>query len=165
MTQTTDPTQPEHRPAARILLIDEHDRLLLFRSKPQAFDGETFWFTPGGGLNSGETHEQAALRELHEETGIEAPLGPCVWLRRHVFRFQDTIFDQRERYYVVRIPRTEINTDGWEALERQFMEGGRWWSLAEIQSSDEVFVPRRLGELLPAILTGDYPPEPLDCGV
>ncbi|MGH2587728.1 MAG: NUDIX hydrolase [Dehalococcoidia bacterium] len=158
-------TEPELRPAARILLIDEQDRLLLFRSKPEMFGGETFWFPPGGGLHPGETHEQAAARELREETGIEASLGPCVWVRRHVFPFQDKVFDQRERYYVVRVPLTEINTDGWEALERQYMEGGRWWSLADIQASDEVFVPRRLAELLPPVLSGDYPAEPLACGI
>ena len=159
-------TEPEIRPASRILLIDEHERLLLFRSVPEAFGGaEVFWFPPGGGLLPGETHEEAAARELREETGIEAPLGPCVWTRRHVFPFVDKVYDQRERYYVVRVPLTEISTDGWEALERQFMEAGRWWSLAEIQASAEVFVPRRLAELLPAILAGQYPNEPFDCGV
>ena len=66
---------------------------------------------------------------------------------------------------LVRVPATEINTGGWEDLERRFMEGGRWWSLEEIRASDEVFAPRRLGELLPAILTGDYPAEPFDAGV
>ncbi|MGE0545178.1 MAG: NUDIX hydrolase [Dehalococcoidia bacterium] len=158
-------TEPEIRPAARILLIDEQDRLLLFHSKPQMVDGEVFWFTPGGGLHPGETHEQAAARELREETGIDAPLGPCVWVRRDIFRFQDRLIDQRERYYVVRVPCTEINTDGWEALERQFMEDGRWWSLSEILLSNEVFVPRRLAEYLPAILSGEYPTQPFDCGV
>jgi 8-oxo-dGTP pyrophosphatase MutT (NUDIX family) len=160
-----DVRKPELRPAARILLIDEHDRLLLFRSKPQIFGGEMFWFPPGGGLKPGETPEQAALRELHEETGIDVPLGPCVWLRRHVFRFQDQLLDQRERYYVVHTQRTEIVTDGWEDLERQSMEASRWWSLAEIRDSDEIFVPRRLAELLPSILAGNYPAEPFDCGI
>lgn len=158
-------SEPEIRPASRILLIDEHDRLLLFRAIPgSALDGD-FWFPPGGGLNPGETHEQAALRELHEETGIEAALGPCVWTRRHVFRFRETLLDQRERYFVVRVPSTEISTDGWEDLERSFMEPGRWWSLDEIATSGQVFVPRRLAELLPAILAGEYPAEPFDCGI
>jgi 8-oxo-dGTP pyrophosphatase MutT (NUDIX family) len=158
-------TQPELRPASRILLIDEQDRLLLFRAIPRSALGGSFWFPSGGGLQPDETHEQAALRELREETGIEAPLGPCVWTRRHVFPFLDNTYDQRERYYVVRVPLTEISTDGWEDLERTFMEKGRWWSLGEIVASDEVFVPGRLAELLPAILAKEYPAEPLDCGV
>jgi 8-oxo-dGTP pyrophosphatase MutT (NUDIX family) len=157
--------EPEVRHAARILLIDEHDRLLLFRAIPQAFQGEAFWFPPGGGLLPGETHEQAARRELREETGLEAPIGPCVWTRRHIFRFKDVWYDQREQYYVTRVPASEIVTDGWEDVEREMMDRGHWWSLAEIRASAEVFVPRRLGELLPPILAGEYPPAPFDAGV
>jgi 8-oxo-dGTP pyrophosphatase MutT (NUDIX family) len=156
---------PEVRDAARILLIDECDRLLLFRAIPQAFQGEAFWFPPGGGLLPGETHAQAALRELREETGLEAPLGPCVWTRRHVFRFKDAWYDQRERFYVVRVPVSQVSTDGWEDIEREMMDRSRWWSLPELQASAEVFVPRRLGELLPPILAGEYPATPFDAGV
>ncbi|MFE8964830.1 NUDIX domain-containing protein [Streptomyces iakyrus] len=40
-------------------------------------DGSVRWFTPGGGLVPGESHEQAALRELQEETGpTHVSLGP-----------------------------------------------------------------------------------------
>jgi 8-oxo-dGTP pyrophosphatase MutT (NUDIX family) len=33
------------------------------------------WYTPGGGMDPGETPELCAVRELHEETGLE-PTGP-----------------------------------------------------------------------------------------
>jgi hypothetical protein len=75
------------------------------------------------------------------------------------------MFDQRERFYIVRVPLTQIRTDGWEELERQYMERERWWTLPEIAGSDALFVPRRLAELLPPIIAGHYPPEPFDCGV
>ena len=55
--------QPYARRSARVILADSADRLLLFES-------EGFWFTPGGGVEPGETIEQAATRELWEETGL-----------------------------------------------------------------------------------------------
>lgn len=47
--------------------------------------GEAFWLTPGGGLKSGETFEEAAIRELREEAGIEdAKFLATVWIRKHL---------------------------------------------------------------------------------
>src|SRR3546814_5229135 len=39
----------------------------LFRSK----EGDNIWQMPQGGIDAGETPEEAALRELHEEIGTD----------------------------------------------------------------------------------------------
>jgi ADP-ribose pyrophosphatase YjhB (NUDIX family) len=70
------------------VVIDPADRLLLMRWTHAEVGGPTgsVWITPGGGGDASETYEQAALRELREETGInDVPLGPCVWTREHTF--------------------------------------------------------------------------------
>jgi 8-oxo-dGTP pyrophosphatase MutT (NUDIX family) len=156
---------PIPRPAARVVLLDARDRVLLFGARLPPSDGR-FWITPGGGLNAGETHEEAALRELWEETGLrDVALGPCVWTRAHVFRWGDDLFDQRERYYLVRVDAHEVSTERFEEHEKAFMLSHRWWTLDELRSCPDRFVPGDFADLLAPILAGTLPPEPIAVGI
>ncbi len=155
---------PIYRPAARVLLLDDRDRLLLFRVALATLK-QPLWITPGGGLESGESFEQGAARELFEETGLRSDIGPCIWTRRHCFEFQGRLLDEDVRFFVVRCAAFEPVRDGWEDYEHQFMDRHQWWSPEEIAASTEYFAPRRLGSLLPSVVAGDYPPEPIDAGV
>ena len=69
-----------NRPTSRVLLFDRDDRILLFLTTAPDTSGVARWLTPGGGVDAGETFEQAARRELFEETGlvVEA-LGEPAW--------------------------------------------------------------------------------------
>ena len=58
-------------PRARIVLI-EHGRVALIRRDR---DGQTDFFFPGGGVEAGETPEEAARREAVEKLGVEVELG------------------------------------------------------------------------------------------
>jgi 8-oxo-dGTP pyrophosphatase MutT (NUDIX family) len=166
MPQTPPPgVQPILRHAARVVLIDGHDRILLFCWDDERLDRRRVWITPGGGLHAGESHEQAARRELWEETGIDAIPGPCVWKRQHVVRVGERWIDQRERYFFTRVDRIDVDRSNQTELERVAMVDHRLWPVDEIASSGEWFAPRRLGELLPALLRGDLPGEPFDVGV
>lgn len=157
--------QPQVRKAARVVLLDDRDRILLFRWEDERLlDARSVWITPGGGLNPGESPEAGASRELREETGIEAPLGPCIWIRSHTFRFADGWIEQRERYFVVRATDINVSTDGLEPEERIAMVERRLWSVDDIAASSEWFAPRRLAELLPPLLRGDLPAEPIEIG-
>jgi 8-oxo-dGTP diphosphatase len=56
--------------AADCVVFDPQGRLLLIRRKNPPFQGQ--YALPGGFVEYGETTEQAAARELLEETGLEA---------------------------------------------------------------------------------------------
>jgi 8-oxo-dGTP diphosphatase len=153
------------RPAARAVVLDPADRILLVRFE---FPRASVWATPGGGVDPGETHEDAIRRELGEELGLEdAELGPWIWTREHVFPFESGLWDgQAERFALVRTvefepaPRFSV-----EQLRAEYVTGMRWWTPAELEASDEVFAPRRLPELVAALLRDGPPGEPFDVGV
>jgi 8-oxo-dGTP pyrophosphatase MutT (NUDIX family) len=153
------------RPAARALVVDPHARVLLVRYVNPDTGGH-FWTTPGGGIKPGEALEDAVRRELREETGLEAELGPVIWTRREVYVWTGHAIDQPEQFVLVRAPEFEPQPEiGHEGLVAEDVHELRWWTLAELEASDAVFYPTRLAHFLRELLEHGPPDEPIDVGV
>ncbi len=154
------------RRAARVIVLDEAGRLLLFRVQAVLRNDRALWMMPGGGINEGEEAAAAAMRELWEETGLaDALIGPEVWTRSFQYAVEDGVRRvQAERYFVARVAAFEPTNANWEEHEHSFLQEHRWWSLEEMLASPDYFVPRALTALLPALIAGEYPGEPFDCG-
>lgn len=157
---------PRYRASARAVVIRDDGRVLLLLSE---FDGRQMWFAPGGGLEPGETPEQAALRELREEVGIDgAEIGPLVWHRRARWYHAeaDTWYDGEEWFYLVRLATTDdalrplIEQDGIVRLHE-----ARWWSLDDLNASADLVSPRALRDLLEPLVRGEVPPEVVEVGL
>lgn len=154
------------RSAVRALLLTDSNRLLL--TKIHLPDRNAFlWIAPGGGVEDGESDAEALVREVREETG-HTPRGLTgpVWIRRHVFEFQGATYDQHETFYLVRTQQFEPDHRGNPAaIEQALFREFRWWSMPEIHSSPDTFVPAALGRHLDDLLQHGCPPAPVEVGV
>lgn len=157
------PSLPVVRHSARVLLLDETDRLLLFTGCDPDRPERTFWCTPGGGMEPGETAAECARRELHEETGLgEVDLGRLVWTRRAQFRFLGVDYDQREVFFLARCAAFDVDTSGFSATEVRAHETHRWWTREELLASDDDFAPADLPVRLAELLDGGAPLRPVE---
>lgn len=138
------------RRSAKVIVVDRLGDVLLFRGMdPDRPTEGTWWFPPGGGVEADESDEQAALRELREETGLDVgDIGSPVATRRATFAFERQTLDSDEVYYVVRVDRFELDDAGWTDVERRAILEHRWWSQQELMATDETVYPERLLSIL-----------------
>ena len=142
------------RPTSRLLVLDEDDRLLLMMTKAPDTSGAARWITPGGGVDPGESHEEAAVRELHEETGqVVAEVGPVV--RVDDFEVPWDAADHTHghaEFFVVGLPHFEVVDDDWTDDERVDILESRWFSLDELESTTDPVEPVDLAATVAEVL-------------
>lgn len=146
------------RRTARVLLLDAADRVLLLRVRRVPDDPAAGheWYTPGGGVEEGESLEQAAARELREETGLLMAPEKLV----HVATTSGQVDWGwvsglvRDDFFLLRIDAHQVDTSGQTALEQRDHDGFRWWPIGELRQTTAQVWPPSLAELLTNLLTG-----------
>lgn len=146
------------RSAARVVLFDAADRVLLVRGHDTDDPGHTWWFTVGGGIDSGETARDAAAREVLEEAGLRLDVdqlaGP-VLIRVAEFDFLGHPVRQDEVFFVARVARAGGLSDaGWTDVERDFVDELRWWPVRELVAAGIVTYPAELPEVVAGLAGG-----------
>jgi 8-oxo-dGTP pyrophosphatase MutT (NUDIX family) len=157
------------RPTARLLVIDQQQRLLLFHihdgislhaNRP---DLTVYWLTPGGGLEPDESFEQAAQRELWEETGLHVEaLGPWVWTGKRMLNLKRGQTQIQERFFVAHVVEATVSINNLLPYEQVTHRAFRWWTLGELEASSDLFLPPALPTLIRPVLHGDFPSAPLE---
>ncbi len=138
-----------NRLTSRVLLFDRDDRILLFMTIAPDSSGTARWLTPGGGVDPGENHLQAAVRELQEETGAIIPnLGPPIWAHDFVVRWDAADHDTgHAEFYTATVDAFTPSDAMWTDEERIDVLAHKWWTLDELATTTEPFEPAELVEL------------------
>jgi len=155
------------RSCVRVVLRDRSGRILLFRAELASRADTHWWELPGGGIEPGESYQQAAVREIREETGLEispSQVGPPRWRRTSTWTARGIRRLQHEVVVAVDLDADAplITEGGQTAEEAEEYVDARWWEVAEVLASSERFYPGRLPELLPAFLAGAELTEPFE---
>lgn len=129
------------RQRAGVLIIHEGRILLLHRRKY----GLRFYLVPGGGVEEGETVEEAAIREAREETGLDVTLARKVW------EYQNR--QQHEHYFLCDRFSGELHLGGPE-LHRQSRDNVYRLEWVPLSALDKIPLrPRPLVEAIFALFS------------
>lgn len=163
LSQQLDTAAP--RPSARIVLLDEQDRVLLMRGTDPKGEGDHFWFTVGGGVEPGEAVRDAAAREVREETGYEldpADLVGPLWLRTEIFTFNGSVMRSEEEFFAARVPGFVPSMAGLTDLENHVVSDYKWCTPREMmalaEAGEKVYpegLPNLVDEAVAALEVGN----------
>lgn len=106
-------------------VIFDGDRVLLVKRGHAPLKGE--WSLPGGTLELGESLEQAVVREVLEETGLQVTVGPVV----EIFERIDKAPDGRFEYHFVIIDYA-CRPSGGSLVHGSDADDARWVAVAEL---------------------------------
>lgn len=115
-------------------MVVRGDRILLVEHE---MFGRDFYNLPGGGIEEGETPEQAALRELSEECGVEGTV-----VRPLTVEYKPDL-ESRVYTFLVEIPENAKAVKGIDpelSEEEQTIVGVKWLRLDEIAERDRAYL-------------------------
>jgi 8-oxo-dGTP pyrophosphatase MutT (NUDIX family) len=140
------------RKVARAIVLNEFDEILLIQhsdvtpADPKNPDVLEYWVPPGGGVEEAETFEEAAIRELVEETGVEvSKVERCILTRDADLMYAGELVAQQDRFFLARVSGRPSLT---QFTPTEGIVKARWWPIIEVETSTESFFPSGLAALI-----------------
>jgi len=129
---------PVRRVSARVVPVNDRGEVMLLHGRDPARPDHWYWFTIGGALDPGETPQQAAVRELREETGIAASTGDLTepfQHGEHRFTYDHVDYVGESTFFALPLETSaadEVSFDGLESAEVGNIVEARWWAPADL---------------------------------
>lgn len=113
-------------------LVIRDNRILMVKHK---MDGRFFYCLPGGGIDEGETPEEAAVRELKEEACVDG--RPIQEINKFVkLGGKGTVYT-----YLIEVdPLAEIGPGIDPELEEQTIVDAEWMKLEDMSELDQIYL-------------------------
>ena len=145
--------EPElvRRQAARVVVVDHDGRTLLMQGCDPLVPETRFWFTPGGGVDEGETPAEAGARELYEEVGlvvVASDLGESVARYTSEFPFDGRYYVQEQEVFLLRTPAFAAEPVALDVHEVRSEIRLAWLSLDELAALPETYYPTELPDFV-----------------
>ncbi|RRR96857.1 NUDIX hydrolase [Glycomyces terrestris] len=152
------------RNTARALVLDPDGRILLFhRDATIRGVGDRYYYTPGGGIEPGETPAEAAARELFEELRLRVapgdlgdPVATCYSLQQRIdtgaFVAADDVF------FLLRATAADI---AFTSPAHAAPAGHAWLDPDAMEAAPDRVLPRGLPALLRRVLAEGPPATPI----
>lgn len=114
----------------RVIITDSEDRILMLKQHHEERD---VWMVPGGAIEEGENAEQAAIREVKEETGLDAKIKGLIW---HVEEVSEERGQRFVNFFLAEIEGGELGlgNDPERENDHQVMRELRFMSKEEIKN-------------------------------
>jgi len=123
------------RRTVRVFVFDEAGRVLLIRCAMVLKSGEdfVFWVTPGGEIEAGEEPAETAVRELHEELGLELEVDGPLYTETNQFELAGEMRDNVDHWFRARCAANAPKMKGVTEQELAMMQEMRWWTADQVE--------------------------------
>ena len=151
------------RKSARAIVIDSKNQIFLFQYMFDYLeDSKVIWITPGGSLEEGESFEDALKREVYEELGLQLTKEcPELYYRNPIYTLKSGEKVQSvEKFFLVALDNESFSFEHWTESEKKRIWTGKWWSVEEIEKSEDEFFTKDILRIMMELSDGNFPVQP-----